>query len=229
MSKLRQDYKQRVSTFAEDLTQVYELRVKIDRANREFKEGIGRQIDQLMLIHSEIIQETVAVRAEDSLLLTEEDIMTLYFHLGKQVIPSHWLASVLDNISENEKLKAQEKMVKNQYCELYHQKGRPRMTRNNGHYTRRMDWYARRLFSRQDTTEDGGLPVRTVKRLEFLKRHGRGDVSATDFEHDFSARTCVSVEDLRPSEHGKGHDMIGLGKGLLSGAAPRRYLLSPGN
>ncbi|CZR49004.1 uncharacterized protein FPRO_12441 [Fusarium proliferatum ET1] len=180
MSELRQDYKQRVSTFAEDLARVYELRFKVDRANREFKEGIGRQIDQLMLIRSELIQEADVVCTGDSLLLTEEDKMILYFHLGTQVIPAHWLASVLDNIRENEKLKAQEKMVKNRYCELYHQKGRPRMTRNNGHYTRRMDWYARRLFGRQETTEDGRLPVRIVKRLEFLKRYGQADISATD-------------------------------------------------
>ncbi|KAG4261851.1 hypothetical protein FPRO03_11319 [Fusarium proliferatum] len=164
MSELRQDYKQRVSTFAEDLARVYELRFKVDRANREFKEGIGRQIDQLMLIHSELIREADVVCTGDSLPLTEEDKMTLYFHLGTQVIPAHWLASVLDNIRENENLKAQEKKVKNRYCELYHQKGRPRMTRNNGHYTRRMDWYVRRLFGRQETTEDGRLPVRIVKR-----------------------------------------------------------------
>ncbi|CCT72880.1 uncharacterized protein FFUJ_12774 [Fusarium fujikuroi IMI 58289] len=220
MSELRQDYKQRVSTFAEDLAQVYELRFKVDRANREFKEGIGRQIDQLMLIHSNLIQEADAVCTGDSLLLTEEDIMTLYFHLGTQVIPAHWLACVLDNIRENEKLKAQEKMVKNRYCELYHQKGRPRMTRNNGHYTRRMDWYARRLFGRQETTEDGRLPVKIVKRLEFLKRYGQADVSATDFEHDLSSRTCVSVEAFRPSEHGKRPDAIELRNSRFSGAAP---------
>ncbi|KAF5628142.1 hypothetical protein F25303_10518 [Fusarium sp. NRRL 25303] len=208
MSDLRQDYKQRVSTFAEDLAQVYELRVKVDRANREFKEGIGRQIDQLMLIHSEIIQEADAACTGDSLLLTEEDIMTLCFHLSTQVIPAHWLACVLDNIRENEKLNAQENMMKNRYRELYHQKGRPRMTRNNGHYTRRMDWYARRLFGRQDTTEDGRVPVRIVKRLEFLKRYGQADLSATDFEHDLSARTCVSVEDLRPRENEKRPDGI---------------------
>lgn len=229
MSELRQDYKQRVSTFAEDLAQVYELRVKVDRANREFKEGIGRQIDQLMLIHSEIIQDADAACTGDSLLLTEEDIMALYFHLGTQVIPAHWLACVLDNIRENEKLNAQENMMKSRYRELYHQKGRPRMTRNNGHYTRRMDWYARRLFGRQETTEDGRLPVRIVKRLEFLKRYGQADVSATDFEHDLSARTCVSVEDLRPSEHGKRPDAIELGKRLFSGAAPHKSLFSPGN
>ncbi|CVL03692.1 uncharacterized protein FPRN_11877 [Fusarium proliferatum] len=220
MSELRQDYKQRVSTFAEDLARVYELRFKVDRANREFKEGIGRQIDQLMLIHSELIQEADVVCTGDSLLLTAEDKMTLYFHLGTQVIPAHWLASVLDNIRENEKLKAQEKMVKNRYCELYHQKGRPRMTRNNGHYTRRMDWYARRLFGRQETTEDGRLPVRIVKRLEFLKRYGQADVSATDFEHDLSARTCVSAEDFRPREYGKRPDGIRFAQRQISGAAP---------
>ncbi|KAF5606418.1 uncharacterized protein FSUBG_6025 [Fusarium subglutinans] len=204
MSKLRQDYKQRVSTFAEDLSRVYELRVKIDRANREFKETIGKQIDQLMLLHSEILQEADAIRQGDSLLLTEQDIATLSHHPGIQVVPEHWQACVLENIRENEKLKAQEMMVRSRYLELYHQKGRPRMTRNNGHYTRRMDWYARRLFSRQGNVGDGPIPARTVKRLEFLKLYGEPDVSETDFEHDLSARTNVSIEDLRPRGHGKG-------------------------
>ncbi|PNP85452.1 hypothetical protein FNYG_01281 [Fusarium nygamai] len=201
MSKLRQDYNQRVSTFAEDLSQVYALRVKVDRANREFKESIGKQIDHLMLLQSEIIQEADAIRTGDSLLLTEEDIATLAHHPGIQLIPEYWLVCLLDNIRENEKLKAQEKLVRSRYCELYHQKGRPRVTRNNGHYTRRMDWYARHLFSREGAAEDGRLPVKIVKRLEFLKRYREPDASQTDFEHALSARTNVSVEALRPRGH----------------------------
>ncbi|KAF5552692.1 hypothetical protein FMEXI_2843 [Fusarium mexicanum] len=82
MSKLRQDYRQRVSTFAEDLSRVYELRVKVDRANREFKEKIGKQIDQLMLLHSEILQEADAIRKGDSLLLTEQDLITFSITLA---------------------------------------------------------------------------------------------------------------------------------------------------
>ncbi|KAF5694775.1 hypothetical protein FDENT_903 [Fusarium denticulatum] len=201
MSKLRQDYQQRASTFAEDLSQVYQLRVKVDRANREFKETIGKQIDNLMLLQSEIIQEADAIRTGDSLLLTEQDIATLAHHPDIQLIPEHWLVCLLENIRENEKLKEQEKMVKNRYQELYHQKGRPRMTRKNGYYTRRMDWYARRLFRREDAADDGRLPVRIVNRLEFLKRYREPDVSQADFEDALSARTNVSVEDLRPREH----------------------------
>ncbi|KAF4500863.1 hypothetical protein FAGAP_2955 [Fusarium agapanthi] len=229
MSKLRQDYKQRVSTFAEDLSQVYELRIKVDRANREFKETIGKKIDKLMLLHSEILQEADAIRKGDSLLLTEQDITALSHHPGTQLIPEHWEACVLDNIRENEKLKAQEKMVRSRYLELYHQKGRPRMTRSNGHYTRRMDWYARRLFSREVAVEDGPLPVRIVKRLEFLKLCGEIDVSETDFEHDLSARTYVSVEDLRPRGHGKESYSNGLREKRFSGAVRLNSLYSRGN
>ncbi|KAF5649036.1 hypothetical protein F52700_856 [Fusarium sp. NRRL 52700] len=189
VSELRQGYKQQVSNFTEDLAQVYELRVKVDRANREFKEGIGRQIDQLMLTHPEILQEADAVGAGDSLLLTAEDITTLFLRLGTRFVPGHWVARVIENIRENDKLKAQEKMVRSRYLELYNQKGRPRMTRNHGHYTRRMDWYARRLFSRQDAAQDRPMPVKIVKRLEFLKLYGEKDVSETDFEQDLSART----------------------------------------
>ncbi|KAF5579433.1 hypothetical protein FPCIR_11091 [Fusarium pseudocircinatum] len=201
MSKLRQDYQQRASTFAEDLSQVYNLRIKVDRVNREFKETIGKQIDHLMLLQSEIIQEADAIRTGDSLLLTEQDIATLAHHPDIQLIPEHWLVCLLENVRENEKLKEQEKVVKNRYQELYHQKGRPPMTRNNGHYTRRMDWYARRLFNREGGDEDGRLPVKIVKRLEFLKRYGEPDASQIDFEHTLSARTNVSVEALRPREH----------------------------
>ncbi|KAG5805511.1 hypothetical protein H9Q71_009915 [Fusarium xylarioides] len=211
-SELRQHYRQRVSNFADDLAQVYELRVKVDRANREFKEGVGKQIDQLMLLHSEILQGADAIRTGDSLLLTDQDITSLFLHLGTQVIPGHWVACVLDHVRENEKLRAQEKMVKSRYYDLYHQKGRPRMTRNNGYYTRRMDWYARRLFSREGAPEDGRLPVRIVKRLEFLKLYGEKDVSASDFKHDLSARTGISVKDLRPREHGERCDATGLGE-----------------
>ncbi|KAF5557896.1 hypothetical protein FNAPI_5269 [Fusarium napiforme] len=187
MSKLRQDYNQRASTFAEDLSEVYKLRVKVDRVNREFKESIGKQIDYLMLLQSEIIQEADAIRAGDCLLLTEQEISTLAHHPGIQLIPEHWLVCLLENIRENEKLKAQEQTVKNRYQELYHQKGRPRMTLNNGHYTRRMDWYARRLFRREAVTEDERLPVKTIKRLEFLKQYREPDVSQTDLEHPPSA------------------------------------------
>ncbi|KAF5724630.1 hypothetical protein FMUND_674 [Fusarium mundagurra] len=201
MSKLRRDYEQSVSTFAEDLSQVYELRVKVDRANREFKETIGKQIDHLMLLQSEIIQEADAIRTGDSLLLAEQDIATLANHPDIQLIPEHWLVCLLDNIRDNEKLKAQEKMVRDRYYELYHQQGRPCMTQNNGHYTRRMDWYARRLFSREGAAEDGRVPVRIVKRLEFLTMYGVPDVSQTEFDHYLSARTNVSVEALRPSDH----------------------------
>ncbi|KAF5579399.1 hypothetical protein FPANT_9649 [Fusarium pseudoanthophilum] len=181
MSKLRHDYDQRASTFAEDLSQVYKLRVKVDRANREFKESIGKQIDHLMLLQSEIIQEADAIRAGDSSLLTEQEISTLAHHPDIQLIPEHWLVCLLENIGENEKLKAQEQTVKNRYQELYHQKGRPRMTLKNGHYTRRMDWYARRLFCRNGGDEDGRLPVKTVKRLQFLKQYREPDASQTDF------------------------------------------------
>ncbi|KAF4439037.1 hypothetical protein FACUT_4391 [Fusarium acutatum] len=207
VSELRQEYKQRMSNFAEDLSQVYELRVKVDRANRKFKETIGKQLDHLMLLHSEILQEANAIRTGDSLLLTEQDITALSQHPGIQVIPEHWLACVLDNIGENEKLKAQEKMVKNRYCELYHQKGRPRITRNKGHYTRRMDWYARHLFSQKGAAEDGRRLIKIVKRLEFLKLYGEPDVSETEFEHDLSARTNVSGEALRPRANGKTTDI----------------------
>ncbi|KAF5253048.1 hypothetical protein FANTH_2021 [Fusarium anthophilum] len=229
MSKMRQDYKQRVSAFAEDLSQVYELRVKVDRANREFKETVGKKIDQLMLLHSQILQEADAISQGDSLLLTEQDISALSHHLGTQLIPEYWEACVVENIRENEKLKAQEKMVRSRYLELYHQKGRPRMTRNNGHYTRRMDWYARRLFSRQDKVEDGPISVRTVKRLEFLKLYGEPDVSGTDFEHDLSARTCVPVEDLRPRGYGKRSYTNGLGDRQFSGTVSPNSLYSRGN
>ncbi|KAF5621097.1 uncharacterized protein FTJAE_11438 [Fusarium tjaetaba] len=187
MSKLRQDYNQRASTFAGDLSKVYKLRVKVDRANREFKESIGKQIDHLMLLQSEIIQEADAIRAGGSLLLTEQEISTLAHHAGIQLIPEHWLACLLENIRENEKLKAQEQMVKNRYQELYHQRGRPRMTLNNGHYTRRMDWYARRLFRREAVAEDERLPVKTIKRLEFLKQYTEPDAPQTDFEDALSA------------------------------------------
>ncbi|KAL5593210.1 hypothetical protein FOBRF1_012312 [Fusarium oxysporum] len=42
ISDLRREYKQRVSNFAEDIAQVYELRAKVDRPNRDFEEGLGR-------------------------------------------------------------------------------------------------------------------------------------------------------------------------------------------
>lgn len=187
MPKLRHDYDQRASTFAEDLSQVYKLRVKVDRENREFKETIGKQIDHLMLLQSEIIEEADAIRTGDSSLLTEQEISTLAHHPGIQLIPEHWLVCLLENIRENEKLKVQEKIVKSRYQELYHQKGRPRMTLKNGHYARRMDWYARRLFSRQGAAEDERLPVKIVKRLEFLKQYRELDASQTDFEHALSA------------------------------------------
>ncbi|KAF5978568.1 hypothetical protein FCOIX_5833 [Fusarium coicis] len=187
MSKLRHDYDQRASTFAEDLSQVYKLRVKVDRENREFKETIGKQIDHLMLLQSEIIEEADAIRTGDSSLLTEQEISTLAHHPGIQLIPEQWLVCLLENIQENEKLKAQEEIVKSRYQDLYHQKGRPRMTLKNGHYTRRMDWYARRLFSQRGAAGDERLPVKIVKRLEFLKQYRELDASQTDFEHALSA------------------------------------------
>ncbi|RBQ71705.1 hypothetical protein FVER14953_13453 [Fusarium verticillioides] len=187
MSKLRQDHNQRVSTFAEDLSQVYKLRVKVDKETREFKATIGKQIDHLMLLQSEIIQEADAIRTGDSPLLTEQEISTLAHHPRIQLIPEHWLVCLLKNIGENEKLKEQEKMVKNRYQELYHQRGRPRMTLKNGHYTRRMDWYARRLFRRKAVAEDERLPIKIVKRLEFLKQYREPDASQTDFEPALSA------------------------------------------
>ncbi|EXL69022.1 hypothetical protein FOPG_14977 [Fusarium oxysporum f. sp. conglutinans race 2 54008] len=90
-------------------------------------------------------------------------------------------------------------MDREKYYELYHQKGRPRMTRDNGYYTRRMHWYAERLFSRENTTEDGPLPVKIVKRLAFLELYGEADVSESDFEQDLSARTDIPIEALRPA------------------------------
>ncbi|WKT52400.1 hypothetical protein QSH57_002914 [Fusarium oxysporum f. sp. vasinfectum] len=199
ISDLRREYKQRVSNFAEDIAQVYELRAKVDRANRDFKEGLGKDIDRLLLLHSEIIKGSDAVKTGDSLLLAEGDIITLYHQLGTKVVSEHWYECVLENIWENEKLKAQEKMVREKYYELYHQKGRPRMTRDNGYYTRRMHWYAERLFSRENTTEDGPLPVKIVKRLAFLELYGEADVSESDFEQDLSARTDIPIEALRPA------------------------------
>ncbi|RKK78489.1 hypothetical protein BFJ69_g5539 [Fusarium oxysporum] len=138
ISDLRREYKQRVSNFAEDIAQVYELRAKVDRANRDFKEGLGKDIDRLLLLHSEIIKGSDAVKTGDSLLLTEGDIIALYHQLGTKVVSEHWYECALENTWENKKLKAQEKMVREKYYELYHQKGRPRMTRDNGYYTRRM-------------------------------------------------------------------------------------------
>ncbi|EXK87520.1 hypothetical protein FOQG_08869 [Fusarium oxysporum f. sp. raphani 54005] len=53
ISDLRREYKQCVSNFAEDIAQVYELRAKVYRANREFKEGLGKDIYQLLLLKRE--------------------------------------------------------------------------------------------------------------------------------------------------------------------------------
>ncbi|KAH7150926.1 hypothetical protein DER46DRAFT_664895 [Fusarium sp. MPI-SDFR-AT-0072] len=199
MSDFRREYKQRVANFAENVAQVYEFRAKVDRGNRESKEGLGKDIDQLMLLHSEIIKGTDAARTGDSLLLAEDDITALSHQLGTKVIPEHWYECILESVRENEKLKAQEKMVREKYYGLYHQKGRPRMTRDNGYYTRRMDCYAESLFSPQDTTEDGSLPVKIVKRLEFLKLYGETDVSESNFEQDLSAWTDISIAALRPA------------------------------
>ncbi|KAK2669515.1 hypothetical protein RAB80_015041 [Fusarium oxysporum f. sp. vasinfectum] len=124
---------------------------------------------------------------------------SLYHQFGTKFVSEHWYECVLENIWENEKLKAQEKMVREKYYELYHQKGRPRMARDNGYYTRRMHWYAERLFSRENTTEDGPLPVKIVKRLAFLELYGEADVSESDFEQDLSARTDIPIEALRPA------------------------------
>ncbi|KAF4953787.1 hypothetical protein FGADI_5780 [Fusarium gaditjirri] len=202
MSGLRREYKQRVANLSEDVAQAYELRVKVDRANREFKEGFGRNIDELLLHHSDIIKNSDAVKTGDSLLLTEGDIAALYNKLGNKVIPEQWYEYVLEIIRKNEKLKAQEKATREKHYELYHQEGRPHMTRDNGSYTRRMDWYAKRLFRPQDTTEDGPLPVKIVKRLEFLK-DGEADISESDFELDLSARTYVPIDALRPGVESK--------------------------
>ncbi|KAJ0153430.1 hypothetical protein HZ326_4153 [Fusarium oxysporum f. sp. albedinis] len=122
---LRREYKQRVSNFAEDIAQVYELRAKVDRANRDFKDGLGKDVDRLLLLHSEIIKGSDAVKTGDSLLLTEGDIIALYHQFGTKFVSEDWYECVLENIWENEKLKAQEKMVREKYYELYHQKGRP--------------------------------------------------------------------------------------------------------
>jgi hypothetical protein len=114
-----------VSNFAEDIAQVYELRAKVDRANRDFKDGLGKDVDRLLLLHSEIIKGSDAVKTGDSLLLTEGDIIALYHQFGTKFVSEDWYECVLENIWENEKLKAQEKMVREKYYELYHQKGRP--------------------------------------------------------------------------------------------------------
>ncbi|KAG7409333.1 hypothetical protein Forpe1208_v011080 [Fusarium oxysporum f. sp. rapae] len=182
MSDLRREYKQRVANFAEDVVQVYEFRAKVDRANRESKEGLGKDINQTLRNHK-----------------AEDDITALSHQLGTKVIPEHWYECILESVRENEKLKAQEKMVREKYYGLYHHKGHPRMTRDNGYYTRRMDCYAESLFSPQDTTEDGSLPVKIVKRLEFLKLYGETDISESDFEQDLSARTDIPIAALRPA------------------------------
>ncbi|KAI7758984.1 hypothetical protein LZL87_009979 [Fusarium oxysporum] len=125
MSDLRREYKQRVANFAEDVVQVYEFRAKVDRANRESKEGLGKDINQTLRNHK-----------------AEDDITALSHQLGTKVIPEH--------------------------CP-------------------------------QDTTEDGSLPVKIVKRLEFLKLYGETDISESDFEQDLSARTDIPIAALRPA------------------------------
>ncbi|RKK08075.1 hypothetical protein BFJ68_g3674 [Fusarium oxysporum] len=114
---LRREYKQRVSNFAEDIAQVYELRAKVDRANRDFKDGLGKDVDRLLLLHSEIIKGSDAVKTGDSLLLTEGDIIALYHQLGTKVVSEHWYECVLENIWENEKVKAQKLKRKRRWSE----------------------------------------------------------------------------------------------------------------
>jgi hypothetical protein len=159
ISETRRGHSRYISNFAEDIAQSYQLRVKVDRANREFKEETANYIDNSMLLQVEVMRGAKTVLIGDTCVLAEEDITTVFNQLRTKAISERWYECFIENMQENERLRLQEKTVRDMYYALYHQKGRPLLTRNNGYYTSRMDWYARRLFSQESSSEDGALQI----------------------------------------------------------------------
>ncbi|KAF4331528.1 hypothetical protein FBEOM_14730, partial [Fusarium beomiforme] len=136
------------SRLGETIAQAYEKHVKVERANHFFESSIGNKIDQSMLLRTEISTLLQSTFAGETTAILER-----------------WEDQFLENMRENEELRQRELAMREQYTEFYQRLRRfqrqrsPRLTREDGFYTRAMDSYAQNLFDPE------GLPLALFTHL----------------------------------------------------------------